>query len=314
MINESTLKNKNNNILAVILAASYTELGDLERNLNLLQDLMEEKFEFGSTYHEYFRKAVVKSLDGTVIPGLDVCNHYVNLLGVNPNDRLLDLGCSYGRLYPVFANYTKQVFGVDVDLQVVNEANKKPYVIAIVGQAEKVAFPSNFFDHVVAWGVFDIVNQIECLKETNRILKTGGKFLFTAKGAHYPDSDSLAFVAERNAKLKNFPNRFIDLGLLMQALPLLGFTIEQKFLFSKRGHLGLNQALNDPKEIQTDSFYEFAAILKKVSEPSGASVRDWWNEFSVTAKTKAEREGFGTDVLGYFRKSFDADNAGTSNK
>ncbi|HMG88750.1 MAG TPA: class I SAM-dependent methyltransferase [Chryseolinea sp.] len=275
---------------------------------------MEEKFEFDVKYHEYFKKAVVKSLDGTIIPGLDVCNHYVNLLEIQPNDRLLDLGCSYGRLYPVFANFTKQVFGVDVDMQVVNEANKTPYVIAILGQAEKLAFPSDFFDHVVAWGVFDIVDQIECLKEMNRVLKTGGKFLFTAKGAHYPDSDSLAFVAERNAKLKNFPNRFIDLELLMQALPSLGFNIEQKFHFSKRGHLGLNQALTDPKEIQTNSFYEFAAILKKVSEPSGASVKEWWNEFSVTAKTKAEREGFGADILGYFRKSSDADNQGASNK
>ncbi|WP_276367362.1 class I SAM-dependent methyltransferase [Chryseolinea sp. H1M3-3] len=275
---------------------------------------MNEKFEFGVEYYEYFRKAVDKSLDGTVIPGLNVCNHYVNLLGVNPNDRLLDLGCSYGRLYPVFANYTKQIFGADVDLQVVNEAIKNPYVIAIVGQAEKLAFPSNFFNHVVAWGVFDIVDQIECLKETNRILKTGGKFLFTAKGAHYPDSDCLAYVAERNAKLKNFPNRFIDLELLMQALPLLGFTIERKFHFSKRGDLGLNQPLNDLKEIQSNSFYEFVAILKKVTEPSGASVTQWWDEYSVTARAKAECEGFGTDVLGYFRKSFDADNPGTSKK
>lgn len=275
---------------------------------------MDEKFEFGKKYHEYWGNAVNKSLDGTVIPGPDICNHYVNLLGVRPTDRLLDLGCSYGRLFPVFVNYTKLVFGVDVDLQVVNEAIKNPYVIAIVGQAEKLAFPSGFFDHVVAWGVFDIVDQIECLKETNRILKTGGKFLFTAKGAHYPESDSLAFIAERNAKLKNFPNKFTDVGLMTQALPLLGFTIEQKFHFLKRGHLGLNQALSDPNEIQTNSCYEFVAILKKVSEPSGDAVEQWWNEFSATARSKADREGFGDDVTRYFRMSFDNDSQGVPKK
>ncbi len=269
---------------------------------------MEKKFEFGLEYHEYFTKAVVKSLDGTVIPGLDVCNHYVNLLGIQADQRLLDLGCSYGRLYPVFANYTKHVFGVDVDLQVVNEANKTPYVIAIVGQAEKLAFPSNFFDHIVAWGVFDIVDQLECLREVNRILKTGGKFLFTAKGARYPNSDSLAFIAERNAKLKNFPNKFIDLELMINALPALGFICEQKFHFSKRGHFGLNQALTSPEEIQTNVFYEFVAILKKVSQPTDESIKEWWNEYSETAKVKAQQEGFGADVLEFFRKSFNVDN------
>jgi hypothetical protein len=76
----------------------------------------------------------------------------------------------------------------------------------------------------------------------------------------------------------------------------------------------LNEAVTDPKEIQTNSFYEFVAILRKVSEPSGVSVREWWSEFSVTARAKAEREGFGADVVGYFRKSFDSDTALTSNK
>jgi len=275
---------------------------------------MGEKFEFGLKYHEYWGKAVNKSLDGTVIPGLEVCDYYVNLLGIQPGERLLDLGCSYGRLFPVFVNYTKQVFGVDVDLEVVNEAIKQPYVTAIVGQAEKVAFPSNYFDHVVAWGVFDIVNQLECLKETNRILKPGGKFLFTAKGAHYPESDQLAFVAERNAKLKNFPNRFIDLGVLIQALPSLGFTIDKKFHFYKRGDLGLNQPLSDPGQIQSNSFYEFAAILKKVSEPSEDVITEWWSEYSATAKAKAQREALGTDVLRYFRESYNADNPGTASK
>lgn len=265
---------------------------------------MQEKFEFDLGYHDYFRKAVVKSLDGTIIPGPDVCNHYVNLLGITPGDRLLDLGCSYGRLYPVFANYTNQIFGADVDLQVVNEAIKNPYVVVIVGQAERLAFPSNFFNHAVAWGVFDIVDQIECLKETNRILKTGGKFLFTAKGANYPEDDSLAFVAERNAKLKNFPNRFIDIALLMQSLPSLGFKVDQKFYFSKRGDLGLNKCLKQPLDIEQNSFYEFAAILKKVSEPTERNITKWWSEFSITARIKAEREGFGNDVLGYFQKSF----------
>ena len=269
---------------------------------------MQEKFEFGLVYHDYFRKAVAKSLDGTIIPGPDVINHYVNLLGIMPGDRLLDLGCSYGRLYPIFANYTNQVFGADVELQVVNEAIKNPYVVVIVGQAERLAFPSNFFDHVVAWGVFDIVDQIECLKETNRILKTGGKFLFTAKGANYPESDSLGFVAERNARLKNFPNRFIDIALLMQSLPSLGFTVDQKFHFSRRGDLGMNQVLKDPSDIAQNTFYEFVAILKKVSEPTEGNITTWWNEFSVTARIKAEREGFGSDVLGYFQKSFGEDN------
>lgn len=294
--------------------ATFIKTKGIRRNVGQPQDLMDEKFEFDQKYHEYWGNAINKSLDGTVIPGLDVCNHYVNILSVKPDDRLLDLGCSYGRLYPVFANYTKHVFGVDVDLQVVNEAIKKPYVIAIVGQAEKLAFPSNFFDQIVAWGVFDIVDQIECLKEANRILKVGGKFLFTAKGARYPESDSLAFIAERNAKLKNFPNRFVDLELLTQALPLLGFFMEQKFHFSKRGDLGLNQPLSDQGEIQTNSCYEFAAILRKVSEPSGAGVEEWWNEFSVTARNKAERDGFGNDVINYFRKSFDTDSLSASNK
>lgn len=256
---------------------------------------------FNKDYLSYFKKAVEKSLDGTTVPGPAVCNEYVKLLDIQPDEKVLDLGCSYGRLFPVFAQYTSAVYGIDVDLDVVNEASSMPYSLVVLGKAESIPLPSNFFNHVIAWGVFDVLEQLTALKEINRILKPGGKFLVTAKNANYADNDVLAFNAERNAKLKSFPNRFTELEKMSAALPQLGFELEKLFFFEKRGDLGLNKVTTPAGSPHT--CYEYVGVLRKTAPFNSTYNEPWTLEFSRTAERLSNKAGFGKDILSFFKDS-----------
>jgi SAM-dependent methyltransferase len=246
---------------------------------------------FDKEYMNYWEQAVQKSVDGTVIAGPQVCAEYVRLLHLIEGQKVLDMGCSFGRLFPVLREKTSQVFGMDLDLDVINQAAKKPYSSVVLGKAEKTPFASEFFDAVMAWAVFDAVDQKKAYVEINRILKPGGRLLATGKNARYPQDDTLGFVAERNAFVKGYPNHFTDLKLLSESVQLWGFECEQVFLFEKRGDLGLNKV----KENGAKDFvgYEYIVVLKKArAVASDEGCPEITFPFSFTADEKAKAKGF----------------------
>lgn len=260
---------------------------------------------FDKEYMKYWGEAVQKSVDGTVIADGRVCSKFVELMNLTEGNRVLDLGCSYGRMFPVLREQTSQVYGLELDLDVVNEASKKPYIVVVQGRAESTPFASDFFDGVMAWAVFDGVDQKVAYVEINRILKMGGRLLATGKNARYPADDRLGFVAERNAYAKGFPNRFTDLKKFLQNISLWGFECEKVFLFSKRGDLGLNQV----SSFYSDDLigYEYALVLKKVNVVSGQhEFPEITSSHSFTAISKAQEKGF-SDTGEFLKTAFESD-------
>ena len=114
---------------------------------------------FGKEYTNYWSSAVNKSVDGTVIAGVNEATHFLQYLGIKRDDSVLDLGCSFGRLYEALAVYSDQVFGIDPDPFAVEKARLQSYQEVRQGAAEDTGFDKDFFDVVFCWAVFDVVDH-----------------------------------------------------------------------------------------------------------------------------------------------------------
>jgi SAM-dependent methyltransferase len=160
--------------------------------------------------------------------------------------------------------------------------------------AEDTGFKDKFFDNIFCWATFDVMNQKKGLVEINRILKRGGKFLVTGKSDNYYPNDILAFNAEKNACLKNFPSKFTNLNALLGGINSFGFALDRLFLFPYRGDFGLLK-YKEVKDYSIDeSGYEYLIICEKMSEPRFESL-DAINierKFSKTSITLAKKAHF----------------------
>src|SRR5450830_1598221 len=112
---------------------------------------------FDKDYTNYWSSTVNKSLDGTVIAGLNEAKHFLQYLGIERPDLILDLGCSFGRMHEALAVYSDQIFGIDPDPYAVEKACLQPYREVRQGSAEHTGFGNSYFDVVFCWAVFDVV-------------------------------------------------------------------------------------------------------------------------------------------------------------
>jgi len=97
--------------------------------------------------------------------------------------RLLDLGCGAGETSVYFALLGADVTAVDISgnmLAVANDLAKTHGVTikTVQSPAETLPFPDSEFDYVFGNGVLHHTNIEESIKETHRVLKTGGLAVF----------------------------------------------------------------------------------------------------------------------------------------
>lgn len=250
---------------------------------------------FDKDYTDYWSSAVSKSVDGTVIAGTNQAKHFLQCLGIEKQNRVLDLGCSFGRMQEVLACYSDHTFGIDPDPYAVERARLLPYTEVHQGSAEHTGFGNSFFDVVFCWAVFDVVDHRRGLKEINRILKSDGKLLLTGKNSNYFSDDNLAFKAEKNAFLKAFPNKFTNLSTLLCNFRVLGFELDKLLLFPRRGDFGILNFMELCVD-RNDEYvgYEYLILCHKVADqdpfvPPNVNLQ---NKFSKTATEMAARAGF----------------------
>jgi SAM-dependent methyltransferase len=246
---------------------------------------------FDSEYTTYWKSATVNSVDGTKIAGESEVTKYLEFMHARKFENTLDLGCSFGRMNKVLSKISSKVFGVDLDSAALDLAKEEGYFELSVGSTESIPYSEEFFDFVFCWAVFDVVAQRASLIEINRVLAKEGILFFTGKNSNYLESDELAFVAEKNAFLKEFPNRFTNLPALMKLLPKLGFEVEQLLIFEKRGDMGNLNFRIEPKVESEEIFgYEFLIICRKVGIPQKTRYleSDITSQFSITAQSKSK--------------------------
>lgn len=249
---------------------------------------------FGEGYTKYWASAVNKSVDGTVIAGVNEAKHFLQYLSIEKQHRILDLGCSFGRMYEALSIYSGHVYGIDPDLFAVEKARLQPYSEVRQGSAEAAGFDKNLFDFVFCWAVFDVVDHIKGLAEINRILRSGGKLLLTGKNDNYHADDELAFKAEKNAFLKGFPNKFTDLNAVLKNFEIMGFKLDRLFIFPCRGDFGVLKFLERSEGDNSEYIgYEYMILCHKVADQDTAVPNGKLDgEFSKTAARMAGQKGY----------------------
>jgi SAM-dependent methyltransferase len=251
---------------------------------------------FNDGYTQYWRDVVNNPIDGLKIADKVQVINMLRGLSIQRHHKVLDLGCSYGRLFDALNFFSDDVYGVDPEASAVQEAMSTGYTLAKVGACEAIPFTNDFFDQIVCWAVFEVVDQQRCLVEANRTLRTGGRVLISGKNARYLMADDAAFTAEKNAYLKGFRQSFTDLQIMVSQLPLFGFKLVSAYTFSKRGDLALDSTkMDDNINTLKDEFYEFVVVLEKM-EPiisfNSRQIEPFSFEFSKTCEEKVRNSEF----------------------
>jgi 2-polyprenyl-6-hydroxyphenyl methylase/3-demethylubiquinone-9 3-methyltransferase len=109
---------------------------------------------------------------------------------IKPGDRVLELGCGYGRVLEKLATRSHRVFGIDTSIQSLLLAATRPgcqKITLVAMNAAQTAFSSDRFDVTVCIqnGISAFrVDRKRLMSEALRITRPGGRVLFSS----YADS------------------------------------------------------------------------------------------------------------------------------
>jgi len=187
---------------------------------------------------------------------------------------ILDVGCAWGRLFPLCLRAGLNVSGVDISTAMVNEARRlwghESRVIAIdEAIAEQLPYQASTFDNLVCIATFDATDQHLALAEFLRVLKPGGLLMITGKNTNYFSDDCAAADAERGARTKGHPNFFTDTEQMVSALSERDHQLKGAYYFGRRGDF----AEFAYAKTMPDRFYEYCLVIQK-SEASQSDARD----------------------------------------
>ncbi len=206
--------------------------------------------EFWDNYVDYFinkideanneKDAADKTANDLVYSG------YYKKLEVKEDDKFLDFGCGFCRLFPIYSadvhsdGTTMGYYGIDVSRRELEVAQSR-YENLEIGRTlfeydgMNIPFANDYFDKIICWGVFDACNQEKIIRELFRVLKPGGKLLITGKNENYYEDDDAAKIAEVNARKKGHPNYFTNVHNLTDQLAEHGVRFLERYYFLRRG-------------------------------------------------------------------------------
>jgi len=109
----------------------------------------------------------------------------LNMMGPSPNQKLIDVACGTGDVAKLFLNYTNKdshVTCVDPNKGMIKKSKEKLNAFKnlkwVIAPAEKLPILNNSFDfYTISFGLRNTKNLDKALKEANRVLKPGGRFL-----------------------------------------------------------------------------------------------------------------------------------------
>lgn len=217
----------------------------------------------------------------------ELAAHYVGKLKVQETDKFLDFGCGFCRIYPYYKKTTKcsaGYIGIDIAKAPLQRAMQEYPELTAYQLLETdglyIPLEDGIIDRAICFGVFDACNQEVILRELLRVMKPGGKLLFTGKNAYYQKKDVAALTAEINARKKGHPNYFTSVPDMLKQLQNRSIQIEESYYFLKRGDFPNNQFYTE----MPNEFYEWAFLVQKQEAYSDAAFTKFSDAFSDTYK------------------------------
>jgi ubiquinone/menaquinone biosynthesis C-methylase UbiE len=101
---------------------------------------------------------------------------------ITPGMNVLELGCGTGNFTKELCNTKANIRAIDIALDLISIAKeniKNEHVEFLIENAHTMSFPNELFDAVVGSSVLHHLEIDDALKDIFRVLKPGGKILFT---------------------------------------------------------------------------------------------------------------------------------------
>jgi SAM-dependent methyltransferase len=106
---------------------------------------------------------------------------------LEPESRVLDLGCGRGGLVEQLNHPLHQLVGVDPDVVSLQEHRLRPEMPLSAAYSDRLPFADGRFDLVFAsWVLEHLARPEVVLGEIGRVLKPGGVFVFITPNRHHP--------------------------------------------------------------------------------------------------------------------------------
>ncbi|WP_424243974.1 demethylmenaquinone methyltransferase/2-methoxy-6-polyprenyl-1 [Elusimicrobium posterum] len=150
-----------------------------------------------------FFDACASDWDAKLRPGeLDIVAQIIEKIGVKLGDKIIDIGCGTGILYPFVSKYQPaQILSIDLSSNMLKEFKQKhPEAELMKADFEKINLDENSFDKIIAFNVFPhFQDRAAVFNNAYKFLKTGGTFTI----CHSMTREELALVHAKREAVKN---------------------------------------------------------------------------------------------------------------
>lgn len=172
----------------------------------------------------------------------DVIDRVADILEVTQSRSILDIGCGTGIATRQLAARGFQMFGTDIDEDMIEEARRVGQAGTYqVADASRLDFPDAGFDGATAFGAFHWFSDGDSVRRIQRVLREGAAFVVVNKNDTGDFRESIVEIVSRHVPLSRARPK-LDYQAA-KVLDAAGFDAVEETLIPDIEHLSLEQAI-----------------------------------------------------------------------